>query len=137
MHNIKIAFFDIDGTLIDMHKKEISQNIIYTLKELQAKGIIICIATGRTPMTIPKFDDIQFDAYLACNGVYCFNEKEKIYSNPITAKDIKTLLQNAAEMNRPVSVATLDRVAANGSDAELKEYYGFAKLELEVARSRH
>lgn len=65
MSKIKIAFFDIDGTLIDMNKKKISEKIIYTLKELKANGIIICIATGRAPMTIPKFDGIEFDAYLA------------------------------------------------------------------------
>lgn len=133
MNHIKIVFFDIDGTLIDMNKKKISEKTIYMLKELREKGIIICIATGRAPMTIPKFDGIEFDAYLAFNGSYCFNEKEKIYSNPISNEDVKILLKNATEMKRPVSIATSKRLAANGSDADLIEYYGFAKLELEVA----
>ena len=35
-----------------MNKKIISEKIIYALKELKANGITICIATGRTPMTI-------------------------------------------------------------------------------------
>ena len=133
MSKIKIAFFDIDGTLIDMNTKKISRNTIYTLRKLKENGILICIATGRAPMTIPKFDDIEFDAYLSFNGSYCFNQQEKIYSNPILSKDVKILLENAKEMNRPVSIATSERLAANGSDADLVEYYGFAKLELEVA----
>ena len=32
MKPIKIIFFDIDGTLIDMNKKQISQKMLETLK---------------------------------------------------------------------------------------------------------
>ena len=131
---IKIAFFDIDGTLIDMEKKVISEKTIETLQKMKAKGIRICIATGRTAVTLPKFDDIEFDAYLTFNGSYCFCGNETIYSNSITNSDVKTILKNAKRMNRDVSIATKTRVAANGAnDVDLKDYYGFAKLELKVA----
>ena len=133
MNNIKIAFFDIDGTLIDMNTKIISEKTIYTLQKLKSNGIIICIATGRSPMGLPQFDNIVFDAFLTFNGSYCFNEKENVYSNPISSEDIKALLKNASEMDRPVSIATSKRLAANGKDQDLIEYFGFSKLELEVA----
>jgi len=35
MSNIKIIFFDIDGTLIDMKKKQISKKVLETLMELR------------------------------------------------------------------------------------------------------
>ena len=51
MKTIKIIFFDIDGTLIDMKKKQISQKMLETLKRLKENQIRICLATGRTPMS--------------------------------------------------------------------------------------
>ncbi len=47
MNDIKIAFFDIDGTLIDMKKKMISEKMIKTLIRLKQKNVMICIDTGR------------------------------------------------------------------------------------------
>ncbi|MBQ7885277.1 MAG: HAD hydrolase family protein [Clostridia bacterium] len=47
MNDVKIIFFDIDGTLIDMHKKRITEKMLETLKRLKERGIRICLATGR------------------------------------------------------------------------------------------
>ena len=134
MNNIKIAFFDIDGTLRDINSERISKKVFYTLKELKSKGIIICIATGRAPMTLPDFEDVEFDAYVTFNGSYCYNNNGMIYSNSISNNDVKILLDNASKMNRAVSIASKKRLAANGSDVDLEEYYNIAKLELEVSK---
>lgn len=133
-NHVKIAFFDIDGTLIDMDTKVISEKMLYTLRQLRERGILICIATGRSPVMLPKFEGLAFDAYLTFNGACCYNEKEKIFSNPLRREDVQTILENAAKMHRAVSVATVDRLAANGKDRDLAEYYAFSKTELEVAK---
>ena len=133
MNKIKIIFFDIDGTLIDMQKKEITERTVETLRRLQERGILICIATGRTPTTVPRFEGVEFDAFLTFNGSYCYNQKEDIYANPIPAEDVKQLLANAAAMNRPVSIATRNRIAANGKDKDLADYFAIAKEEVVVA----
>ena len=39
-------------------------------------------------------------------------------------------MDNAGKIGRPISLATKDRLAANGADQDLKEYYGFGGLEL-------
>ena len=39
MDNTKIIFFDIDGTLIDMEKKCVTEKMLETLRRLQEKGI--------------------------------------------------------------------------------------------------
>lgn len=129
----KIIFFDIDGTLIDMNKKQISLKMIETLKRLKQNNIRICIATGRSVMTLPQIPDIAFDAYITFNGAYCFNQKQTIYSCPLPKDDVQTILQNAAAIQRPVSIATKHRVAANGKDEDLIMYYSFANLEVEIA----
>lgn len=134
MNKIKIAFFDIDGTLIDMNRKIISEKMVYTLKELQRNNILICIATGRTPLELPDFQGTEFDAFLTFNGSYCYNKQQKIYCNPIPKKDVYQIIENASAIHRPVSVATLERLAANGKDQDLIDYFAIAKLEVEVAK---
>ena len=67
----KVLFFDIDGTLLEMGKTEITPNMRKALCSLKQNGIKICIATGRPFVTIPMFEGIVFDAILAFNGSFC------------------------------------------------------------------
>ena len=46
MHKPRIIFFDIDGTLIDMEKKRITERTLDALRRLQQNGILLAIATG-------------------------------------------------------------------------------------------
>lgn len=116
MNSIKIIFFDIDGTLIDMRTKRISEKMLETLIRLKENGIILCIATGRSPISLPYFEGVEFDAFLTFNGSYCFDKNHTIFSNPIPAEDVQTIIQNAAAIGRPVSLATKEKLAANGKD---------------------
>lgn len=133
MKDVKIIFFDIDGTLIDVNKKAISEKTVETLVRLKEKGIKICIATGRAPGSVPKFEGIDFDAYLTFNGSYCFNEKESILSTPIPHEDVKKIIENAARINRPTSIANKERVVANGVDDDIIQYFAFANLKVPVS----
>lgn len=133
MDNIKIIFFDIDGTLIDMEKKRISEPTRQTLIRLRQRGIRLCLATGRCPICLPVFEGVEFDAYLTFNGSYCFDPEETIFSHPIPAEDVQTLLRNTAALGRPVAVATKDRLEANGVDEDLATYYSFAGFTPHVA----
>ena len=81
--NIKIAFFDIDGTMIDIGSRKITPKMLKTLSGLQKNGIRICIATGRPPAILPQFPGIEFDAYLTFNASYCYTKNEVIFRNPI------------------------------------------------------
>ena len=46
MNQVKIIFFDIDGTLLEMGKTEITPNTRKALCSLKQNGIKICIATA-------------------------------------------------------------------------------------------
>ncbi len=133
MDEIKIVFFDIDGTLIDMNRKEISEKTLEALRRLKERNVLLCLATGRGPLTLPHFNGVEFDVFLTFNGSYCFNREQTIFSNPLPGEDVKTILKNAASIHRPVSIATKDRMIANGKDEDLVEYYSFAKREVEVS----
>lgn len=133
MKDIKIAFFDFDGTLKDISQESMSEKTIQTLHKLKENNVITCLATGRTPMTLPDLSGVEFDAFLTFNGSYCFNKKETIFQNPIPKKDVKDIINNAAAINRPVSIATSKRLAANGKDQDLVDYYAIAGIEVEVS----
>lgn len=133
MKEIKIVFFDVDGTLVDMERKEISPKTAEALQRLKEKNVILCLATGRGPLTLPHFEGIEFDAFLTFNGSYCFTGEQTIFSNPLTGEDVQTILRNAASIRRPVSIATKDKMVANGKDKELIDYYAVAQREIEVS----
>ena len=133
MDSVKIIFFDIDGTLLDPRTGRISEKNIYTLKQLEEKGIKQCIVTGRPPACLPDFGELRFDVLATFNGCFCRTDTETIYSNPIDPAEVRIVLENAAALGRPVSVAVRDRLAANGIDRDLADYYRISNLELTVA----
>ncbi len=133
MNPIKIIFFDIDGTLVDSATGRIPTKTYEALNRLRERGILLCIATGRSPAVLPNFGNLHFDAFCTFNGSLCYTEDETIHSNPLSPKDVAKVLENAASIGRPVSVATRDRMAANGIDKDLTDYYLLADLTLTVA----
>ncbi len=133
MKDIKIAFFDIDGTLVDFQLKRMTENTKKALLALQKKGIRICIATGRTPMTVPHFPGVDFDAFLTFNGAYCFDESGTVFSQPIPKKDVERIVENARKLHRTVSAATKTDLGANGWEQNLSDYFEIANLKLEVS----
>ncbi len=133
MKNIKIIFFDIDGTLVDMNTKRISEKTLEALHRLKANGIKICIATGRPVVMLPKFGDLEFDAYLTFNGSYCFDKDGTIFSNPICHNDVLKIIENAKAMGKPVIVSSADKMLANGTEPRLEEYMAFASEKVYVS----
>lgn len=129
----KIAFFDIDGTLVDMKRKQISEKTVEALARLSQKGILLCVATGRSPLMLPSFPGIHFDAFLTFNGSYCFHRDGVIYENPIPTADVQQMIVNAAHMKRPLLLATENRLAANGMAEDLTAYLAVANAKPELA----
>ncbi len=133
MPQTKIVFFDIDGTLIDMQTKKITAPTVEMLHRLQANGVKICIATGRSPVVLPRIEGVEFDAYLTFNGSLCYNREGVIFSNPIPHEDVLRFIRNAAALGRPVCVSTRDRLAANGTDTDLADYFAIANEKVQIA----
>ena len=133
MNKVKIVFFDIDGTLLEIGKTEITANTRRALCSLKQNGIKICIATGRAFATIPIFDGIVFDAVLAFNGSFCVADDQVVAKCPISQKDVEKIIENANRMGRPVSIATAEDIVANGSDKDLEDYFAIARHRVNVS----
>lgn len=71
--DIRIAFFDIDGTLLpqDHHLPE---STVAALNILRTKGVQLYLATGRPPYHLhylKKDLPFEFDGMVMMNGQYC------------------------------------------------------------------
>ena len=128
-----ILFFDVDGTLVDPRTGKISEKTQETLIRLHEKGAILCLATGRPPASLPDVTGLPFDGFLTCNGALCYAGDHIIFKHPMDPEDVQTVIRNAAALGRPVTVATRDRLSANGWDPDLSDYYDLAGVKLTVA----
>lgn len=131
---IKIAFFDVDGTLLKMGGKEPSKKTISTLKQLQKKGILLCMATGRSYPVIPNFEGIDFDVLLTFNGSYVRNKKEVIFKNPLDNDDKNIIIQNLKNMNRAIAISNEKWIVTNGIDKDLEQYLAFGNVEIIISK---
>lgn len=129
---IKILFFDIDGTLLELGQKEMHQELIIALNEVKKKGIKIFLATGRAPFVVPTFHGIEFDGVLSFNGSYCYTNNELIYKKPMDKKDIQTLVDNAKKLNKAVTLAGINKMGCNFDDEILEEYFMIANQHAHV-----
>lgn len=135
MGKIKIAFFDIDGTLIDPKKKKMTDNTKEMLHKLQENGIKICIATGRPPLAVPDFESegVKFDTFLTFNGAYCYNDAEDIFQNPMDHSDVEQIIKNGERLGHPTAIATKKNLGANWMEDELEAYFHVANQEIHIA----
>lgn len=88
----KIAFFDIDGTLIDVPNGLLhpTQETIHALHAFQSAGNLIMVATARG--TVPQtIQDIGFDGYICNDGHYITYHNETIADELFDANQIKRL----------------------------------------------
>ena len=67
MKPIQAVFFDVDGTLYDNAVKQFPASLLPALNKLRAKGIKICINTGRLKSTA---NNIKLFEYYDWEDVY-------------------------------------------------------------------
>ena len=106
---IKIAFFDVDGTLLKLGSKEPSPKTVQALQQLQANGVLLCMATGRGYLSIPHFEGVDFDIWLTFNGSYVRSKDTVLFKNPLDVDDKYRILQNLKQMHRAAAIIRENR----------------------------
>jgi Cof subfamily protein (haloacid dehalogenase superfamily) len=129
---MKIAFFDIDGTILDFGAADIHPSVKEALASLRRHGIKIFIATGRAPGIIPAFPDVPFDGIISFNGGYCYTPDEVICRIPMDHKDVQTVIQNAKNLGLPAMLANEKRMGANFYQKELNDYMQVSQHTCEI-----
>ena len=119
----QIAFFDIDGTLLEFGSRKLRPLTRQALLRLREKGCRLFLATGRAPYTLPDFQDVLFDGYLCFNGSLCFDRKgDLLYSRPMDKEAVKKVLDRAAMLDIPVMVSTAVEAAWTFCNSALEQY---------------
>lgn len=130
---IKIAFFDVDGTLLRLGSKVPSFKTVQTLQQLQAKGILLCMATGRGYLSVPHFEGVDFDLWLTFNGSYVRSKDAVISKNPLDADDKRKILHNLKQMHRAAAISNEHFIVTNGTDPDLEQYFSFGNEKLVIS----
>ncbi|WHZ31487.1 Cof-type HAD-IIB family hydrolase [Desemzia incerta] len=102
----KILFFDIDGTLLTDEKKVLPSTKA-ALKQLQANGHEVAIATGRNyTMAKTVIDELELQNYIVCNGAAGFFHNELVYENVLDPTEFERMLQLADKEGHQVVYET-------------------------------
>ena len=93
----KAVFFDVDGTLVDCLNgiKDITPRVKKAIRELQARGNYVFIATGRPYAFLnDNLRNFGFDGFVLTNGSYVQVEQNCIYKKSINKNYIKGIIDN-------------------------------------------
>lgn len=85
---IKLVASDLDGTLLQDGKKDVSDEAIAYIRKLKEQGILFAAASGRQYESLRKlFDSVKDEiAYIADNGACVVYQGEVLYKNCIDRK---------------------------------------------------
>lgn len=93
----KLIFFDIDGTIIDEEKKEMSESTRQAIEQARANGHICVVNTGRTWKMVNGIITplAEFDGYVAgCGTMVIYRDKlllHETFSEEMSRKIIEAL----------------------------------------------
>ena len=120
---IKVAFFDIDGTLLSHNTRVVPKSTRLALQKLKEKGVKCVIATGRHIAQLQHLDirDLEFDGYLTLNGQICLDENKKTLCGfPIEGRAKERLVQMFREQEQAVLLVEDDRLYMNRIDDRVR-----------------
>jgi len=93
---IKLAVFDVDGTLVKEGNGKFSTKTIEMLERLHQQGIKVAIASGRPPFFVEGDLNKQFafDYYVCINGAYVMDAQFKeISRKAMKQEDVESLIE--------------------------------------------
>lgn len=125
MNDIKIVFFDIDGTLLPFGKKKVPQSTVDSIKKLRSQGIKVIVATGKSikQMLDTSVGNIHFDGYITLNGQICYDESmHMFFGTPIKDEEMEVLAQVFKGNRIPFSLISEFSRYINYVDGEVVKY---------------
>lgn len=96
----KIAFFDVDNTLVSHTQHDIPASTLRALYQLQENDIKVFLATGRHYCELDELPmhDFPFDGYVLLTGQLCLDKELNIlYHHPFDKEDQKNIVEVFSE----------------------------------------
>lgn len=121
---MKIAFFDIDGTIYSSNKGKVSLAVKQAIAKAQSKGWICCVASGRSYGFLPQeIRDMSFDAYICCNGAVLLYKDQLLIHNTIPEDVVKDLVKHLEAGHIEYDLQKWDHTNLDASYTNLKNYF--------------
>lgn len=113
---IKIAFFDIDGTLVSFRTHRIPESTLQAVYSIRQQGVKVFIATGRPMPFIDNLGDLEYDGIMSVNGACSMlRDGTVIHRQCVSKDDIQRFVDYSESHPIPVLFATNEEVfSANG-----------------------
>lgn len=122
VHDIRIAFFDIDGTLVSFTSHRVPDSTLFALETLTRKGVEIVIATGRGAEPIKEILDVPYSAIIGLNGSECaLKDGSILYRHTIPADMFERVLALAKEFDFAVAAKFKDGFAVDRITSRVAE----------------
>ena len=125
---IKVAFFDVDGTIVDNHStREQSSDMelvpaltIEAIRLLKENGITPFIATGRSPFMIEDLlEGLGIDSYICTNGQYAVMNNEVMYEAPYSEELLDEIVSVAKKHHVPLLWMPTHHYVLSGENQEV------------------
>lgn len=118
-----LAFFDLDGTLLNENSK-ITPEITKAISRLKENQVLPIIATGRTIIEIePIMAASGIDSAIAMNGQFIQVEGQKIYSNEFSIAECKRLYQHVLQQGHELSLYNDQQIWCSNQTETMKKAY--------------
>lgn len=116
---IKLAVFDIDGTVLCRGEREIGNELVQKLNVLKSKGIQLAFASGRAYKSqLAILGELADGAYLICtDGAAMFLDGKNLYTRILSFSDVLKITRADEYKNCVVSVSVPDGCYVLSGDA--------------------
>lgn len=122
--NIKIAFFDVDGTLVDFKHDTPSESTLMAIQKLKDLGVFICICSGRHILDVNVLNLPTFDGYITTNGASVVLKNKELSKKLIPVSDIERLIAYQQTEDRfPCIIETKERSVLNFSNQWVEQLH--------------
>lgn len=112
----KIVFFDLDGTLLDEHKR-ITPEVKQAVRQLRNNGVLTAFATGRAPFMFRQFQrELAIDITVSFNGQYVVCGNQIVFQHPLEYEKLQQLQKEAESNNHPMVFLGVNEMKANRKD---------------------
>lgn len=126
--DIKVAFFDVDGTIVDNHSMEsyesdmqlVPESTIEAIRLLQENGITPFIATGRSPFMIEDLlEGLGIESYICTNGQYAVMNGKVMHEAPYNEELLDKIVNISKEHQIPLLWMPTQHYVLSGDNQEV------------------
>lgn len=134
----KIAFFDVDGTLLSFRTHSMPESARVALRELRREGVLIYVASGRALFQLPKFlregegDFEGFDGFLCNSGQMCLDDRGVFRMMTLDPADVRAITEQSMAGSYDICYMLADRAFTPRRGEQVRRAEEHANVRYEV-----